>query len=72
MGTLGLQIKRIFLYWFVELVVPVQEIFILPWLLLRSDQYKIFFPHRPATGAGSRAGPPVSEGVSPLVLLLLS
>jgi hypothetical protein len=48
MGTLGLQIKRLFLYWFVELVVPVQEIFILPWLLLRSDQYKIFFSPSPS------------------------
>jgi hypothetical protein len=28
--------------WFVELVVPIQEIFVLPWLL-ESAQYKIFF-----------------------------
>jgi hypothetical protein len=59
--------------WFVGLVVPVQEIFVLPWLLL-SAQYKIFFrrcplfqfvcPHRQAIWAGCRAGSPVSYYVS--------
>jgi hypothetical protein len=34
--------KGSFLDWFVGLVVPVQEIFGLPWLLC-SAQYKIFF-----------------------------
>ncbi len=34
--------KRSFLGWFFGLVMPVQEIFVLPWLLL-SAQYKIFF-----------------------------
>ncbi len=48
--------------------------FILPWLLW-SALNKLFFPHhtlfqfmcphRPATWAGSRAGPPVSKCVSP-------
>jgi hypothetical protein len=35
------------LFWLVRwaLVLPAQEIFILPWLLL-SAQYNIFFPHR--------------------------
>ncbi len=56
--------------WFVGLVMPVQEIFLMPWLLL-SAQYKIFFPHkwtisillslRPSKLA---AGSPVSQYVS--------
>ncbi len=53
---------------FVGLVVPAQETFILPWLL-RSAQYKIFFSSLYtiwiSTWSGSRAGPPVSECVSP-------
>jgi hypothetical protein len=61
--------------WFFELVMPVRKNFILHWLLW-SAQYKIIFPHRtlfqimcphrPGTWAGSRAGPPVSEFVSPV------
>ncbi len=60
-----------FLGWFVGLVMPVPEIFILPWLL-QSAQYKIFFltdtisiyvSPSPTTWAGSRAGPPISEYV---------
>ncbi len=56
--------------WFVGLVVPVQETFILPWLpWFFSSPYIISIylspPHRPANWAGSRAGPPVSEYVSP-------
>ncbi len=31
-----------FLVWFVRLVVPIQEILVLPWLL-KSTQYKILF-----------------------------
>jgi hypothetical protein len=78
METYGVQIKGIrcsFLICFVGLVLLVQEIFILPWLLW-SAQYNIFFfltkytilifmcSHlSPATWAGSRAGPPVSECV---------
>jgi hypothetical protein len=60
--------KGTYLGWFVGLFVPVQDIFVLPWLL--SAHYKIFFfhrtifqflcPHRPASSAGSRAGPPFS------------
>ncbi len=59
--------------WFVGLVVLVQEIFVLPWLLL-STQYKNKFPHQtlfqflcpllPANWAGSPAGSPVSFYVS--------
>jgi hypothetical protein len=64
-----------FLGWFVGLVIPVQETFILPWLW--STKYNFFFPHRTstlfqflcpyqsATWASSRAGPPVSECESP-------
>jgi hypothetical protein len=37
--------KGSFLGWFVGRVVPVQEIFVLPWQL-ESVQYKIFFPRR--------------------------
>jgi hypothetical protein len=58
---------------------PVQEIFILPWLLW-SAQYKYFFPHCilfhftfphcPETWAGSRAGPPVTYNVSLLLPLV--
>ncbi len=43
-----------FLDWFIGLIVPEQDIFVLPWLV-KSDQYKIFF-----SWAGSRAGLPVS------------
>jgi hypothetical protein len=32
--------------WFVWLVVPVQEIFVLPWLLYSRPRTKYFFPHR--------------------------
>ncbi len=59
--------------WFVGLVMPVQETFILPWLLW-SAQFKKNFPHRtlcpfmcpycPVTWEGSRAGPSFSECVS--------
>ncbi len=72
--------KGSFLGWFIGLAVPVQGIFILPWLL-QSAQYTIFFsprtlfnfmcPHHPATCAGTRAGSPVSKYVS-LVLPHLS
>jgi hypothetical protein len=61
--------------WFVGLV-PVQETFILPWLLWSAPSKKYFFPHstlfqfmcphRPATWASSRAEPPVSEYESPV------
>jgi hypothetical protein len=37
--------KGSFLGWFVRLVVPEKDIFILPWLL-KYAQYKIFFPQR--------------------------
>ncbi len=54
----------------VWLVVPVQETFILPWLdfLHHRTQFQFMCPHRPATWAGSRAGPLVSECVSPVAL----
>ncbi len=63
-----------FLDWLVGLLVPAQEIFFLLWMLC-SVQKKIFlsfrtlqyFSHRPATWAGSRAWPPVSECVSPAI-----
>ncbi len=74
MGAQRAQMKRVFPACFVGLVVPVQETFILPWLLW-SAQYIIVFsspytisilcPHLPVTWAGSRARPPVSECVSP-------
>ncbi len=61
--------KGLFLGWFFGLFVLVQEIFVLPWLLL-SAHHKIFFPHCtlfqficpncPARWPGSRAGSPVS------------
>ncbi len=61
--------------WFVRLVVSLHETFILPPLLW-SAQYKICFssaytifihvPHRGATWAGSRAGPPLSLNLWPL------
>ncbi len=41
-GTQRVQMKESFLGWFVGLVVPFQETFILPWLLW-SAQYKIWF-----------------------------
>ncbi len=59
--------------WFVGLVVPVQEIFVLAQLL-QSAWFKIFIPHRRlfqficphclASWTGSRAGSPVSQYVS--------
>ncbi len=80
-GLTGYKWKRSFLGGFVGLIVPVQETVILPWLIW-SAQYKIFFPHRTlfqfmcphrhATWAGSRAGPPVSECVSPVRLGVLT
>ncbi len=73
--------KRFFLGWFVGIVVSVQETFILPWLLC-SALYKISFssPYTisiyvspcPAPWTGSRAGPPVSECVSPFLSVLLA
>jgi hypothetical protein len=43
MGTYRVQMNRVIPYgWFVGLVVPVQEIFILLWLLW-STQYKKYF-----------------------------
>jgi hypothetical protein len=68
------KLKGSFLSWLVGLVVPVQEIFVLPWLLW-SDQYKIFFssPYHtisihlspsPSMLAGSRAWSLVSLFVS--------
>ncbi len=55
--------------WFVRLVVPVQEIFVLSWLL-QSAQYKIFFSSKytisiplslsPSKLGRSRDGSPVS------------
>jgi hypothetical protein len=42
----GVQMKGVLLGWFISLVVPVQEIFVLSWLL-QLAQYKIFyFLHR--------------------------
>ncbi len=73
--------KGHFLGWFVGLVVLLQKTFILPWLLWSAQYKNSFFPrrrlfqfmcpHRPATWAGSRAGPPVSECLSPRVTFLL-
>ncbi len=67
MGTQRNIWKGLFLGWFVGLSMPVQETFILPWLLW-SAQYKIFFPtihyfnlYVPVAQQprqGSRAGPP--------------
>ncbi len=56
-----------------ELVVPVQEIFILFGCSVQASTkicphrtlLQFLCPHRPATWAGSRAGPPVYECVSP-------
>ncbi len=44
------------------LVSPVQNIF-LPYTTV----FQSMCPYRPATWAGSRAGPPVSECVSPVI-----
>jgi hypothetical protein len=72
-----LQIKWV-LPWFVGLVVPVQEIFVLPWLLVSPVQnifilavhyFNSFVPHRPVSWESSRAGSPVSYYMS-LVLAL--
>jgi hypothetical protein len=38
--------KRVFLGWFVALIVPVQEIFFLVWLLYSWHSAKYFFPRR--------------------------
>ncbi len=65
--------KGTFIGLFLELVVSVQETFILSWLLWSAHKkyfypYKFMCPHRPATWASSRAGPPVSEWVSPWLI----
>jgi hypothetical protein len=52
---------RDFYHSFAALVSPVQNIFFLP-----VHFFQFMCPHRPATWAGSCAGPPVSECVSPL------
>ncbi len=44
-----------FIGWLVGLVVPVQEIF------PRRTLFQFLCPHRAASCAGSRAGPPISE-----------
>ncbi len=60
--------------WFVGLVVLVQKTFILPgcpgqpitkYFFPHRALFQFMCPHRPETWAGSRAGPPVSECVSP-------
>jgi hypothetical protein len=72
--------KGVFLGWFFGLVVPVQEIFYPALAALVSPVPHNNFPHRalfqflwprlPAIKAGSRAGPPVSECVSPVALII--
>ncbi len=72
MGTYGVHMNRggvLPCGWFVGLLMPLQKIFVLPWLL-QSSRYTIFFPHctlfqficpyRPASWPGSRAASPVS------------
>ncbi len=65
-----------FLGWFFGPIMPVQEVFVLPWLLYSRPSTKYFLPqrtlfkflcpHRPASWAGSRAGSPVSKCVPSL------
>jgi hypothetical protein len=43
LGTQGVHMKGVLPWLFVGLVVPVKENFVLPWLL-KSAQYKVFFP----------------------------
>ncbi len=71
--------KGPFLGCFVGLVLPLQEFFVLPWLL-KSAQHEIHFsspifqflcPHRPANWAGRRAGSPVYYCVSLVFFLTL-
>ncbi len=71
LGIQRVQMKRGPPWWFVGLVVLVQETFILHWLLW-SVEFKQIFPslytvsiYVPQHWAGSHAGPPVSECVSP-------
>jgi hypothetical protein len=72
--------KKVLPWYVCWLVMPVQEPFILPWLLC-SAQYNIFFltvhyfnscvPIAQQPGQAGRAGPPVSECSSPAPYLLL-
>jgi hypothetical protein len=76
MGTQRVQMKEV-LPWLVLWSRRAGTRDFYPALAAQVSQYKIFFPHRtlfkfmcphrPATLAGSRAGPPVSECVSPFV-----
>ncbi len=59
-----------FFGWFVELIVPVQKIFVLPWLLVKNTffltvtLFHFICLHCPASWAGSRAASHVSYDVS--------
>jgi hypothetical protein len=61
--------------WLVRWGRVVKETFILPWLLWSAiiiyefpqrTLFQFMCPHRQAARAGNRAGPPVSESVSPV------